>query len=489
MNRDAALQRYTPLLCWMAALLTVLFICFKIAGSGYIPAGDARRHVAKPFANKPYSEIVVMRPEYVVDHSPGWEWLLGVLHRAAGWNEDALMSFSIVSLLLCVMCFPLIWMRYPEAWLAAMLAQMIALPELMSRWTQSRPYLLTEGILMGLLFSWAKENGQRPPWWKLAATFVGFTLSIWMHGAWYLWVLLLAAFFLAQRWRVALWLTACWVAGTIVGALLTGKPLAFLNGAIFMATRVYAEHVPKWMLVGEFQPSFGEFASVALLAIVYLWRRRGNNPGPPLASDPVVWMIAINWVLGLSADRFWADWGLAAAVVWMAMQFDQEMPALWNGHPIRRLILCGMIVLPLFLDSTNDLARRYSSSLNEIMIDAADLQLKGWMPEPGGIFYSGEMKFFYNTFFKNPTGDWRYIVGFEPALMPQEDLTIYRTIHRTGGAADAYELWVKKMKPQDRLEIEIPSEPNLPELEWKRAAGDLWIGRLPTAGKSPRSKP
>jgi hypothetical protein len=472
----------------MAALLTVLFICLKIVGYGYLPAGDARRHVAKPFANKPYSEIVVMRPEYVVDHSPGWEWLLGVLHRAAGWNEDALMSFSIASLLLCVLCFPLIWMRHPEAWLAAVLAQMIALPELMSRWTQSRPYLLTEGIMMGLLFSWSKEDGLRLPWWKLAATFIGFTLSVWMHGAWYLWILLLAAFFLAQRWRVGFWLAGCWVAGTIVGALLTGKPVAFLDGALFMAGRVYAEHAPKWMLVGEFQPSFGESASVMLLAIVYLWRRRGNSPGPPLATDPVVWMIAINWVLGLSADRFWADWGLAAAVVWMAMQFDQEMPAMWNGQPVKRLLLCGMIVLPLFLDSTNDLARRYTSSLKEVFVDADDPQLKGWMPGPGGIFYADNMRFFYNTFFKNPQSDWRYIAGFEPALMLPDDLATYRDIQRTGGAPEVYEPWIKKMRPQDRLEVDSYSQPNLPGLEWKHAGGDTWIGRKPTDSKSPHSE-
>jgi hypothetical protein len=488
MNSDAALQRYAPLICWMAALLTVLFICLKILASGFLPSGDARRHVAKPFADKPYSEIVVMRPEYVVDHSPGWEWLLGVLHRTTQCNEDALMSFSVASLLLCVLCFPLIWMRHPEAWLAAVLAQMVAIPEVMTRWTQGRPFLLTEGILMGLLFSWSKEDGRRPPWWKVAATCLGFCLSVWMHGAWYLWVLLLAAFFLAQRWRAGLWLSGCWVAGTIAGALLTGKPLAFLNGALFMARSIYQEHLPKWMLVGEFQPSTGEFATVILLAVVYLWRRRGNNVGPPLAKEPVVWMIAINWVLGLSADRFWADWGLAAGVVWMAMQFDEEMTLLWNGAPIKRLVLCGMIALPLFLDSTNDLGRRYTFFLNEVFVDAGDPQLNGWMPGHGGIVYAGNMRFFYNTFYKNPQGDWRYIAGFEPALMPPDDLKIYRNIQRTGGAIEAYEPWVKKMRPQDRLEMDSQSEPNLPALEWKRAGGDVWIGRLLPVRTSPRTE-
>jgi hypothetical protein len=485
---ETAVERYIPLICWAVAIATALFICLKILAYGYLANGDARRHVAKPFANKPYSEIVVMRPEYVVDHSPGWEWLLGALHSTLQWDENALMSFSVGGLLFFILCFPLIWVRRPEAWLAAVLAELVAIPEVMTRWTQARPYLLSEGILIALLFSWSKEDARRPAWWKVGATCVGFCISVWMHGAWYLWPLLFAAFFLAQRWRASLWLGGCWVTGTIAGALLTGKPLAFLKGGFLMAKWVSDEHIPKWMLVGEFRPSEGEFATLVLLAVVYLWRRHADKGEPALATDPVVWMIAINWVLGLSADRFWADWGLPAAVVWMAMQFDEEMPNLWNGAPLKRLVACGMIALPLFLTSTNDLGRRYTFSQNEVFLDGSDPELKGWMPGHGGIFYAGNMQFFYNTFYRNPRGDWRYIVGFEPALMPPEDLKVYRSIQASGGAFEAYEPWIKKMRPEDRLEIESSFEPNLPALEWKRAAGNIWIGRLTVVKKSPRSE-
>ena len=129
----------------------------------------------------------------------------------------------------------------------------------------------------------------------------------------------------------------------------------------------------------------------------------------------------------------------------------------------------------LYSDATNDTGRRYTFFQNEVFVDASDPQLKGWMPGHGGIFYAGNMRFFYSTFFKNPQGDWRYIAGFEPALMPPDDLNIYRTIQRTAGAIEAYEPWVAKMRPQDRLEVESPSEPRLPALEWKRAGGEVWI--------------
>jgi len=490
MNTSNGLQRYVPLACWMAVLLTAVFICVKILSYGYIPPGDARRHVARPFAGKPYSDIVVMRPEYVVDHSPGWEWFLGMLHRSAGWDEDALISFSVASMTLCVLCFPVIWMRHPEAWLAAVLAQMIAIPQLMERWTQGRPYLLTEGILMALLFSWSKEEERPPSVLKLALTCLGFALSIWMHGVWYLWCLLFAAFFLARRWRAGLWLAGCWVVGTIVGALLTGRPLAFLYGAIFMAKSIFDEHVPKWMLVGEFRPTDGEFFTVAMLAIIYLWRRQQTKSYPPLSSQPVVWMIVISWALGLMADRFWADWGVAAAVVWMAGEFDQAIPALWNPASFNRLLACGLILFSLYLDSTNDLGRRYTASLREPFVDAGNPQLKDWMPGKGGIFYADNMQFFYNTFYKNPRGDWRYILGFEPALMPAEDLKVYRNIQLTQGSPDAYEPWIKKMEPQDRLALTRAAQPEIPSLEWKQAAQGVWIGRLPARAdlKTPHAK-
>jgi hypothetical protein len=205
MNKGSAdLRRYIPLACWIAVLLTTLFICLKIISYGYLPEGDARRHAAKPFANKPYSQILLLRPEYVVDHSPGSEWLLGVLHRELGWGEDGLISFSIASLLIWFFC------------------------------------------------------------------------------------------------------------------------------------------------------------------------------------------------------------------------------------------------LPLYLSATSDLDRRYSHFLDENFVDASDPKLQGWLPEKDGIFYADNMQFFYDTFYKNPQAGWCYIVGFEPALMPPDDLKIYRAIHRLNGADEAYEPWIKK---------------------------------------------
>lgn len=387
------------------------------------------------------------------------------------------MSFSIVSLLLLIFCLPLLWFHRPESWFGAILAEMIAIPELMTRWTQARPYLITEGVLIAVLLAWARVSERKPGSVKLGLTTLGVALSVWMHGSWYLWALPVVAFLFAQRWRDAIYLTVCFFAGTAIGALFTGHSFLFLRGAIFTAGSVSREHLPPWMLVGEFRPSEGEFSTLVLLTLVYLWSKPRTTTRS-LWTDPVFWMVALNWILGFYADRFWADFGMPAALVWMALRFDDAMPSLAPADSLKRLALCAMIAAPLALDAANDLGRRYTASLDEIFIDAKDPALDGWLPGAGGIFYADNMKFFYNTFYKNPTADWRYIVGFEPALMRPDDLKVYRDIQRSHRAPGAYAPWIQRMRPEDRLETESAFQPALPALEWTNV-GVIWIGRPP----------
>ena len=377
------LQRYIPLICWAIVVTGLLLIPLKIISYGFVPGGDARRHFGKAFTDKTYQEIVVMRPEYQIDHSPGWEWLLRFLHTKWGWGTETLVSFSVIGLLLWIFFCGLPWTKYPEAWAGALLAQMVAIPELMTRFVQSRPYLITEGILITLLFAWSKPFSGRPGRGKLIVTTAGFALSCWMHGAWYLWVLPIAAFLLAREWRKAGWLTLCWAVGTFAGALLTGKPFVFLQQAVPIAGWISSEHVPSWMLVGELSPSYGEFATLALVAIVFLWRKQQNLNLSRLYCSPVLWLAASGWVLGFKVDRFWADWGMPAALVWLAMQFDEIAAAGLGQNSFRRVMAAGMMLLALVLTSSNDLDSRYTRNLRETFLDAEDSNLKDWMPGPG----------------------------------------------------------------------------------------------------------
>ena len=166
-------------------------------------------------------------------------------------------------------------------------------------------------------------------------------------------------------------------------------------------------------------------------------------------------------------------------MVWLAAQFDDAMKIWWERAPGRRLAACCLLAAPLFLLASSDLDSRYSRSLHEAFADGRRPDMKGWMPEEGGLFYSADFSFFFNTFYKNPDGNWRYVLGYEPAIMPEEDLKIFRNIQFNQYAWEAYQPWVKKMRPQDRLEISGGAEPVLPPLQWHQARGGIWIGRLP----------
>ena len=503
-----ALQRYVPLLTWFITVSTLLLIAFRIFSYGYLPAGDARRHIAKAMTDRTYPEILVLRPGYFMSNSPGWEWFLRQLHRNAGWSQDALASFSIVGLLLWIFFSPLPWLRRPEAWLTALLVQMLAIPEFMpNRLTQARPYLLTEGVLIAILFAWSRLNPKseprnpkedrmpksefglrisgllrisdfgfrispRPSWPKIILTWLGFSLCVWMHGLWYMWVLPLVAFCLAGCWRSALWLTACWLAGTFTGAALTGHPFGFLKQALFIASSISHQDVQQWMLVGELRPNFGDFSTLLLLAIVFLWRKLRPSVGSRFSSRPALWLFALGWILGLKADRFWADWGIPAVLVWLTIQFEEMAVSFWDSRALRRVAACGFIAIAVFLDASNDPDERFTFNLREATLDASDRALQGWLPEPGGIFY--------NTFYKNPQAPWRYVLGLEPALMPDDDLKILRRIEFNHGAAKAYEPWIAKMRPADRLAIYSAFKPALPQLEWTNAVGETWLGKLPS---------
>jgi hypothetical protein len=475
---ESFFQRYVPLLVWIIVLSTLILIPLKILSYGFVPGGDARRHIAKAFTDKSDSQVVMLRPGFTLDHNPGWEWVLRRVQKASGWDLSQMTVFAVVTLLLSVFGSALPWLRRPEAWLAALLAELVALPYLMDRLVQIRPLLVPESILIALLFVWSRSDANGPSWLKILLTAAAFCLSTWIDGAWFLWGVLFAAFFLAREWRKLFWLLVSWVVGTVIAASLTGSPIQFLEQTVRLAATVGSEHVSHWVQVGEMTPSHGEFETLVLLAIVFLWRRQQGRTTSALLDTPGFWLIVICWMLGLRADRCWADWGMPAVLVWLTLQFADAFTNFCADTSPKRLLLCAFIAFPLFLQSTNDLDQRYSQSAGDLFVDANDPSLQGWLPGKGGIFYSDQMAFYYDTFYKNPTADWRYILGYEPAIMPEADLKILRSIQLSHGALEAYQPWIQKMRPIDRLVIYSSSQPDLPQLQWHRAVGDIWLGKL-----------
>ncbi|HAL91496.1 MAG TPA: hypothetical protein DCM68_00520, partial [Verrucomicrobia bacterium] len=415
---------------WVAVVITLLMIPMEIIRYGYLPGDDALRHAGKAISGKPWAEIMVMRPDITFDHNPGWHKILEVLHRSAGWNADRLVCFSVVSLFWIFMLGALPWMRRPEAWLLALLVSTMASGSSLFRLLLGRPFILSMAATLALLGLWTVPGAARRPGWRIAASAVLIGVSVWVHGSWFLFALPVAAFVAARRWREAAGLAAATVLGVVLGALPTGEPLRYLAWQLDHLSAALGQDTLQRMLVGEFQPTSGVFFAVLVVALVLVAKARteGLQVLHGVLRDPVFLLILMGWLLGLKVGRFWHDWGFPSFLLWLAREFSAGLRPLEQGKPGFRFCLAGFACAALYLSCTTDLGGRWTRTLTQAYLYEGDPPLAGWLPEPGGIIYSDDMSVFYQTFFKNPHAPWRYILGYEPGLMPEDDLKIYRNI-------------------------------------------------------------
>ena len=473
-------RRYVPLAAWLLVALVVLFIPLKIISYGYLPGDDALRHCAKAVSGKPWSEILVVGEVFKIDQSLGWHGILGAVHQATHWDAEGLVVFSVVVLFLVVNVALLPWLKRPEAWLVALLTAMI-ISDLPQRFLLGRPFSVSIASLMIILFVTQKAKPQL----KYFLAFTGLiAASTFIHGVWYLWLLPVMAFFFAGEFRWSLLLAGAWLAGTVLSALLTGHPADYILHAINMATHGVGQHMTNRTQVTELQPFAGDILAVIVVGALVALRWFTKSAAAAFARRPAFWLMCGCWILSFRVSRFWEDWGWPALMVLIVTEVEFLLLAKFAADSSRRLLLATILALATFLAVTSDFNGRYTKNLTWQFLSVNEhSELDGWMPEKGGILYSADMGVFYQTFYKNPTADWRYILGYEPALMPKEDFETYHSILWNDGDAKAYAPWVKKMQPADRLVIHGAGgqRPNLPQLEWNYAVSGLWIGRTPRA--------
>jgi hypothetical protein len=481
-----SLKRYVPLAVWAVVILVILAIPLKIIGYGYLPGDDTLRHAAKAVSGKSWSEILVLNDVYKIDHEFGWNLLLEKIYQAEHCSAETLAIFSVVSLFILAGWSALPWLKRPEAWLIAlMLGSLVT--TVCGRMMLGRPYLVTFAVLLTLLFLWQRHGLTPPKTWMLLLATVLFALSTFVHGVWYLWALLLVSFLLAGHFRWAFSLGFCWVIGVFIGSAFTGHPLEYPLQAFKLALLAVGAHTTPRTMATELQPFDGNILAVAILGGLLVLRQLAKLNVLPLVKTPAFWLVCICWVLGFKVSRFWDDWGWPALMVLITWDLQALLELRIAPDSFKRLGLTLGLAIATFFCGTNDSQSRWSQTLSDRYIVANNPDINGWMPDKGGTFYAADMTLFYQTFFKNPTGDWRYMLGFEPTWMPKADFEVYQKILWNLGDVKGYAPWVEKMQPADRLAIRGGSNgsPGIPQLEWLYSGQGIWLGRTPRTNAPP----
>lgn len=472
-------QRMINLAVLLLAMTTLLFIPLLILKYGYLPPDDVLRHAAKAVSGKELGEILVLNDEIVMDTHPGWHVILGFWQQLTDWDTENMAVFSILILFWLFCLVPLTLFKRPEAWLTSLLAVTATLPYITSRLVLGRPLLVSMTVLLLLCHQWRNLAGQKTPLVTMTVLTAGFAAATWIHCAWYLFILPIAAFCLAREWKAARRLTTAIVIGIGFGALFTGQPLAFLFQNLAFPFRAMGTHQLQRTLVSEFRPFDGELLIFPLVTALLAWRALRGNWNRKCLDNPVFILASMSWVLGFIAGRFWFDWGVPAILFWIALELQDVCETFLPAGAKGRLMMTLAVGITLLLVTTSDIYGRWTNTLTKEYLTSGNHALKDWMPLPDGIIYSDSMTVFYDTFFKNPKAPWRYMLGYEPTMMPSGDLAIFRNIQWHYSADETFTPWIKKMRPKDRLILRRSryNMPAMPQLEWRYAVKNTWIGR------------
>jgi hypothetical protein len=479
LQEEATKPRFVLIVVTCIFIAVLLFISLKVISYGFIPPDDAMRHAAKAISEKSWNEILVLRPEITMDSHVGWHTILEFIYKITGCSVDNLVVFSIVFLFIVFCLVPIFYLKRLEAWLITLLIIVVANFHLLYRVFLGRPYIFTMAVVVVLGFLWPRFKTKPIPWLSVVILTVLIALATWIHCLWYMFALPVLCFFIAREWRAGFIVSLCTIVGVIIGMLLTGQPIQFFYQTLGHFFHSMGDHILSRQLVSEFQPFNGDAMVVIVVLAMLAWRAIRNSWDIKVIYRPIFILLVVSWGLGFVVRRVWFDWGMPALCVWVALEFEDYLENCMDSLSIKRVWLTLAVACVLFVSITGDYGSRWTRNLSVQYLSLENPEHKKWLPEKGGIVYSNEMDVFYQTFYANPRANWRYILGFEPTMMPPEDLAILRKIQWYYGADETYKPWVKKMRQEDRLILWRQSKPAIKELEWNFTVSGIWIGRLP----------
>ena len=467
--------------------LTFLLVAFGILAQGYLPPDDVLRHAAFGVTHRTWGEVLVGRPDALFDQSPGWHAILRMVHAWTGCDPDGLVIFSITALLLLFFASGLPFVRRWESWAMALGLLFLADPALIKRFTLGRPFILTSVVMLILLGDSRGRNTL--PWrsarhllWLLAAA-----LATWIHGSWYLMAIAPGSLCLAGRFREGIRMSAILATGVLLGGTLTGHPWTFLYGEV-AHLRSSLGSLPTSALVMELTPGRQPLLPLGLALLAALPALLKRKYAPSL-KDPVLLAILATWLAGyFHVWRFYLDFCFPALALWTAWRLEEAMDLL---PPSRLRVWAAPLAAAglLMVSTLPNRGGRWAVNGAAGALDAGIPRQSALLPDPGGIAYSSSMTFFYQTYFTNPEGPWRYVLGYEPGMMKPEDRTVFLALRSGQDRGTALAPWIAKLTPRDRVILDGRTLPAVPSLQWSKAGAGRWSGRLPQPALDPRPSP
>ena len=460
------------------AFLTFVGACLRILAHGYLPPDDALRHAAFAVSGRSWDQLLVGRPEALFDQSPGWHAFLRLLHAVTGWGPEALVLVSVGLCLLLFFLAGLLWVRHWEAWVLTLAAFFLMDGSLIQRLALGRPFVVTAALLVCLLGS-VRTPGLRPWWSRHHLGWVAAcALATWIHGSWYLLLLVPGAVLLAGRWREALRLGAALLAGCLLGATLTGHPFRFALGQVGHLWAALGQPATPKGLAMEFLPGLQPLLPLVFMGLAALWNRQQIRLRG-LQTDATFILAALTWIAGYAwVWRLYLDWAFPAMALWTTWQLDEalseaQLPT-WGRVQLSALAAVAFVAI-----TGVDLSGRWTLDGSSQGLAPLRPDTDALLPEPGGVLYATSMYVFYATFFHHPHGQWRYVLGYEPGLMKAEDAAVYQASFGPQEPSRALAPWIRRMGPKDRLVLEGSSNqpPRITALSWTYTGINKWVGR------------
>lgn len=472
------LRDRVPVAVVCLSLCAVLLVPLTVIGTGYLPFDDVLTNVARAVGDRTWDSVVLLRPHVSLDlHNPGWDVLLRATCRVSGADQNTLVAIAVAGMMLAFLVSGLAVVRRPEAWLLSLIAGFVLAPDFLIRITLGRPLVFSSAVLVLLLGIWSDRfpRVRRPM--RYAVSILALSLAAWIHGSWYLFILPIGAFFLAGRVRDGFELTACWIVGVLLGGVYTGHPIEFFLHHLRHSGLVFGV-LPRSLLVGELQAHQAPLAlmMVILAGIVWAgWRNRSWR----VFLDPAFMLMVVGWLLGFLVGRFWVDWSMPAFLVWFSRLFDKEFQKLAATSVMRIVATVGLSAV-LVMVGRSDTDHRWSDNILPLSeVEPIDSGWKEGLPQGDGVVYSASTRAFDILFYRYPRERWRYVLGSEAAVMPPEDLPVFIRIQQEGYNSETVRPWMDKMRPNDRLVIFLPAQPDIPGFLWTYIGNGLWSGRLP----------